>query len=322
MPKTFAHARMLPFPTGASPARGHIQVLHRQQHGTRTDLLMEYQELRLTAPPRLSEQQGKLYEHLQGEWVPRRLRFSGVEMEWHEWCAQLDTLPQDHPAREIVDFLCFRATQGDNYYIFSIHGPEHPDLLLTARQCRAEPHPGPVTPVTLTRDWSPSPLCPPMLVPNPRQLHQRFGGDPVEVCLDGHRYSRRLFVGGLGHQSEQRPDVGAVLTLCHDAPRWAVSNPPHPADRWNPQGEGYQGMDASHLAAEAEWVTERLRAGQRVLVHCTSAMNRSVSVCCAVLIVLEGLSAEAALERVRQHHPWSRPDPCHWLAQSRGISPD
>ena len=25
-------------------------------------------------------------------------------------------------------------------------------------------------------------------------------------------------------------------------------------------------------------------------------------------------AAEAALERVREHHPWARPDPYHWLA--------
>jgi hypothetical protein len=33
-----------------------------------------------------------------------------------------------------------------------------------------------------------------------------------------------------------------------------------------------------------------------------------------VLILLEKLSAEDALERVRQHHPWARPDTRHWLA--------
>jgi len=44
-----------------------------------------------------------------------------------------------------------------------------------------------------------------------------------------------------------------------------------------------------------------------------AGMNRSTTICCAVLILLEGLSAEAALERVREHHPWARPDSHHWL---------
>jgi hypothetical protein len=42
-------------------------------------------------------------------------------------------------------------------------------------------------------------------------------------------------------------------------------------------------------------------------------MNRSSTICCAVLILLEGLPAEKALERVREHHPWARPDGNHWL---------
>ena len=73
-------------------------------------------------------------------------------------------------------------------------------------------------------------------------------------------------------------------------------------------------MTAADLAEEAGWVIERLEKGERVLVHCSAGMNRSSSVCCAVVILLEGLSAEAALERVRRRHPWARPDPRHWLA--------
>jgi dual specificity phosphatase 12 len=60
-------------------------------------------------------------------------------------------------------------------------------------------------------------------------------------------------------------------------------------------------------------VIEHLKNKQRVLVHCVAGMNRSTTICCAVLILLEGLSAEAALERVREHHPWARPDSHHWL---------
>jgi protein-tyrosine phosphatase len=73
-------------------------------------------------------------------------------------------------------------------------------------------------------------------------------------------------------------------------------------------------MGAHEIVDEARWVIERLQAGRRVLVHCAAGMNRSATICCAVLILLEGLSAEAALERVREHHPWARPDSHHWLA--------
>lgn len=73
-------------------------------------------------------------------------------------------------------------------------------------------------------------------------------------------------------------------------------------------------MTVEEICEEADWVTEHLKNNQRVLVHCVAGMNRSTTVCCAVLILLEGLSAEAALERVREHHPWARPDSHHWLA--------
>jgi protein-tyrosine phosphatase len=72
-------------------------------------------------------------------------------------------------------------------------------------------------------------------------------------------------------------------------------------------------MSIDVISEEASWVIERLRKNQRVLVHCVAGMNRSSTICCAVLILLEGLTAEQALERVREHHPWARPDSKHWL---------
>ena len=72
-------------------------------------------------------------------------------------------------------------------------------------------------------------------------------------------------------------------------------------------------MSVAEIVEETQWVIERLWNGQQVLVHCSAGMNRSAVISCGALILLEGLSAEAALERVREHHPWARPDPFHWL---------
>lgn len=73
-------------------------------------------------------------------------------------------------------------------------------------------------------------------------------------------------------------------------------------------------MNVAEIRKEAEWVIEHLKQNQKVLVHCVAGMNRSATLCCAVLILLEGLGAEAALARVREYHPWARPDSHHWLA--------
>lgn len=50
-------------------------------------------------------------------------------------------------------------------------------------------------------------------------------------------------------------------------------------------------------------------AGRKsVLVHCASGISRSVSVCCAWLMARQGLTYEAALERVQQNRPLARPN--------------
>ena len=72
-------------------------------------------------------------------------------------------------------------------------------------------------------------------------------------------------------------------------------------------------MSIAEIMDEAQWVFDRLQAGQRVLVHCSAGFNRSVTVCCAVLMQLENLSADEALARVQEYHPWARPDSYHWL---------
>jgi protein-tyrosine phosphatase len=128
--------------------------------------------------------------------------------------------------------------------------------------------------------------------------------------LNGRALHRRLFVGGLEYQSTRRSDVHAVLNLSEDDNQWTLT----PADRRAPKGEGQQGMELAEMVKEAQWVLERLQDGQRVLVHCSAGLNRSTAICCAVLMQLENLSAEAALDRVREYRPWARPDSHHWLA--------
>lgn len=311
MAKQRAHARLLAFPVEQSPAGGRLDALDVRG----SDLLVDYHELQLTAPPALFEREGGPWERVQGLYRPRRLRFAGVQIiHGRKLDVCLEDLPPEHPSRALTSALAWRSPAGQHYYLFGTRVPAHPSLLLVARRCAAEERAGPTRPVTLARDWSPPPLSPARLVPNPRRLYERYGGDPVAVELDGRVRRWRLFVGGVDVQGEQRPDVHAVLNVGGEASRWTAAAPPHPADRWDHKGEGPAGMSPGEIAAEARWVIERLRAGQRVLVHCTAGMNRSATICCAVLILLEGLSAEAALERVRERHPWARPDSRHWLA--------
>jgi hypothetical protein len=154
---------------------------------------------------------------------------------------------------------------------------------------------------------------PARLVPNPKSLHLKFGGNPVTVRVNRQVRHRRLFIGGLEMQGAQRPNVDAVLNLGESPSLWAESQPPDARDRWVHKGEGRDGMSIEEITEEALWAIERLRQEQRVLVHCVAGMNRSSTICCAIVMLLEGLSAEQALERVRRDHPWARPDSSHWL---------
>jgi hypothetical protein len=168
-------------------------------------------------------------------------------------------------------------------------------------------------PIAIERDRSPAPPMTERLVPQPKHIYDRFGGDPIRIHLNQRFQHHRLFIGGLENQLSYRPHVDAVLNLGEQPSRWVDGKNLHPADRAVNKGEGAQGMTAHEMREEASWVIERLRADQRVLVHCVAGMNRSTTICCAVLILLEGLSADEALARVREQHPWARPDSYHWL---------
>jgi hypothetical protein len=315
MAKQFIHSRILTFPVRVSPGAGILDALHLEMRGKRTDLLLDYEELQFTARPELFERDGRPWERVHGKYVPRSLRFVGAHIvEGEALLTCLEAWPQDDPGRLFNGVLAWRYTDGLKSYLFDLRRTENDTLLVTASRCLAEPRRHPARETSFERDWSPAPLSPARLIPEPRHLRRRFGGDPITVRLAGWPQHRRLFIGGLDTQSRRRPDVSAVLNLAGDVSLWALDKTPYPADRWVHKGEGSKGMSVRELAEEADWVIDHLKEGGRVLVHCSAGMNRSSSVCCAVLIRLEGLSAEAALERVREHHPWARPDPRHWLA--------
>lgn len=168
-------------------------------------------------------------------------------------------------------------------------------------------------PFTFERDWSPSPPMPDRLVPQPNYIHRQFGGDPVTIRIGEKIYHRKLFVGGVHVQPEDRPQVDVVLNVGEESSKWTENQPTGLSDRWDNKGEGSEGMSPEVIRDEANWVIERLQKNQRVLVHCVAGMNRSTTICCAVLMQLEGLSAEDALKRVYEHHPWAKPDSHHWL---------
>jgi hypothetical protein len=245
-----------------------------------------------------------------------QLHFSGVsELSFDDFFMNLEEYAEDDPSRTVVHFLSWRQPiRKDIYYRIGLQGPVYAGLHFFGSQVVGENLDKPSCPVCIQRDWSPAPPMPERLVPRPKQLYKQFGGDPITIQVNGKTRHRKLFIGELSIQAKRRPHVNAVLNLGEESSRWIKGAKLHPGDRAINRGEGAEGMTIAEIREEAQWVIERLEQNQSVLVHCVAGMNRSTTVCCAVLMLLEGLNTETALARVRQHHPWARPDSHHWLA--------
>lgn len=289
----------------------------REEPGPRrsTEIHVDLRGLRPHGTPELRGEDGQPWEVVRGEIVPLRLRFTRAT-----WASRtgffttLEDLPDDHFARRLFDIVHMGMPgQPPLYWLFTdINTPGH-SLSVRAASCVLEELPGSSEVVELKRRWTWRPPTPSRPVSPASNLHRRYGGDPIPIRLGNRLYRQRLFIGGLHHQSDLRPLVDGVLNLCGELNPWVPTYGMHPADRFESKGELKDGMSAEELLGEAQWVADRLRGGQRVLVHCHAGVNRSSTVCCAALMVLEGITAEAALARVRERHPEAAPDPYHWL---------
>ncbi|HSK87476.1 MAG TPA: dual specificity protein phosphatase, partial [Anaerolineales bacterium] len=256
-----------------------------------------------------------IHERVQGNYVPGQLCFSGIsELKSDDFFMNFTRLPRNDPTRTIDDMFCWQQPERhDMFFLLGMRAPHVDSLLFFANRVTYERSSHGSTSVTFEQDCSHPPPLPGRLVPQPKHLHKRFGGDPITIRVNGRAHHQKLFIGGTDIQPTHRPQVNAVLNLGEKPSRWVKSGILHPDDRARNKGEGPQGMSVAEIQEEANWVIERLQKKQSVLVHCTAGMNRSSTICCAVLMLLEGLSAEDALQRVREHHPWARPDSQHWL---------
>jgi hypothetical protein len=255
-----------------------------------------------------------IMERVTGRHIPLKLSFSGIQhLKCADFFTALNQYPLDDPSR-VIAFMYSWVQPGmeDAFYLFALRGPADADMNFFASSVAHERGEG-GTPFTFERDYSPSPPMPDGDVPQPVELHDRFGGDPVKFRLDGKVIEHRLFVGGLEIQPGNRPEIDAVLNLGEKPSVWVKDGTLHSNDRTVEKGEGSKGMSVEEIREEANWVVEKLQRKESVLIHCVAGMNRSTTVCCAVLMQLEGLTAEQALERVYEHHPWAKPDPHHWL---------
>lgn len=309
------HARIIQHPFTASLQGALLDSYDEISQAGHFDIRLTLRAIERTAPSEMFERDGIFHERVQGNYVPIELYFSDVsELKNSHFFANVTALAPNDPTRTINDMLSWRRSGSQHpFYLIAMHASQLDNLMFFARHVRYKRLSQPPIPFVREQDWCSPPPMPDRLVPNPVRIHQRFGGDPITLHMDGRPYHYRLFVGELEIQPAEHPDVDVVFNVGEEPSRWFTDDQIYPQDRWDNKGEGNDGMSLETIREEANWVIERLRKKQRVLVHCVAGMNRSTTICCAVLILLEGLTAEEALERVRQHHPWARPDSRHWL---------
>ena len=302
------HARILQYPFATSLQGALLDSYHEEQ----SEIMLNVRALEFISSE-LFERDGVVHESVQGTYVSIQLHFSGVsELQGNDVCKEITKLPAEHPARTINDLLSWqRSGRRDIFFLFFMHHADN--LMFLATHLRHERLSQESIPYTIERDWCPPPPMPGRLVPQPKRLHQRFGGDPITFHLGSRSFHKRFFTGGTDIQPEERPQVDVVFNVGENPSKWVKAYGTDPQDRWDNKGEGPEGMSIEVIREEARWVIEHLTNHRRVLVHCAAGMNRSSTICCAALILLEGLTAEQALERVREHHPWARPDSGHWL---------
>jgi hypothetical protein len=263
----------------------------------------------------LIERDGKIFERATCKYVPMTLKFSKVTpLKRSDFFTSLENYPQEDPSRIIFYMHSWRQPgMEDVFFIFKMREPISASMNFLASTVTHEQGEGGHT-FTLERDWAPAPPMPERVIPQPKEVHDQFGGDPVAIRINGTSQDRKLFVGGLEYQPATRPQVSAVLNIGESPSAWVQGSDIHPNDRTVERGEGTKGMSVDEIREEASWVIDRLKKDESVLVHCVAGMNRSATICCAVLMLMEGLSAEDALIRVREQHPWAKPDSYHWLA--------
>lgn len=291
-----------------------LERITEEQSRNGSDIVFDLRPLRFLTSPEPRVVDGQPCEVIRAEYTAARLRF--VDASWLRRAGPFECfngLPADMSARRLFSVSHYRQpANGDFYWV--VTGSEDPgDLAIRAQTCLLETIAGTPEPVEIVRRWARPPAPTPGLQPYRPAFHARHGGDPITIHLGNRILHNRLFIGGLHHQHERRPAVDHVLNLCGHPNPWCERHGQHPADRSSHRGEGPSGMSADALLEEATWVADRLHDGKRVLVHCYAGMNRSSTVCCAALILLEGITAEDALARVRRRHPLAWPDPYHWF---------
>src|SRR5258708_1914344 len=198
------HLGILAFGYADSLAGARLRGITQETNGARQEGVLDYEEMRARGPTRMSDEQGRIVEHIQGQYVPRRLRLVGVSrLECSGVYEQRSDAPLEHGARSLGGVVYWSIPgQPAKWAVFN-GSPEPAELMLSFRRCRPEESSGRDEAVELQRDWAPAPPMPARMVSLHKRVHGQYGGDPVRLRLNGKVWAKRMFLGGLNDQGGQ-----------------------------------------------------------------------------------------------------------------------
>src|SRR5258708_18380103 len=146
------HLGILAFGYADSLAGARLRGITEETNGARREVVLDYEELRAHGPTRMSDEQGRIVEHIQGRYVPRRLRFVGVSgLECSGVYEHLSDAPLEHGARSLRGVVYWSIPgQPPKWAVFN-GSPVPAELMLSFRRCRPEKRSGTVEAVDLQR---------------------------------------------------------------------------------------------------------------------------------------------------------------------------
>ena len=150
-------ARILKIPEDHSMAGGRLDSVWEDS----SDIIIDYQELRLTEPPKLLEQDGRPTDQSSGVFVPRRIRFEyAFPIRRKGLFIDSSGVPENDPGRGITSALHWYTPDGDPYHLLDMRAETRSTFQFIADHFRVEKRSGDEQSVTLVRDWSPVPDSP------------------------------------------------------------------------------------------------------------------------------------------------------------------
>jgi len=166
------YAQILEFPFAASLLNAQLDAIYENPH--EQELVIDYRELRLTGESQIFKREERYVEQLRGAYIPRRLRFRGVQnFAGAAVYEQLNALPDHDMARSLQGILYWHAPDDIKRFLLFNTSSRLPAPLFSCSEYVHEDRGGSISSAEITREFSSPPLLPLGPIFRPEQLYRQ-----------------------------------------------------------------------------------------------------------------------------------------------------